>query len=139
MLDSILFRFSLDTLSPPFPDKTLRSAERNEPDIDRSQVFAVIRPNVFAGFGLMSFCFGALTASFLVYRSMTQRGVQQWVWVTKRSVSISLVIAIMLGLSGYLSFVDKTQGNILNNFPEDHKAANAARGFLAITMVRNVW
>lgn len=86
----------------------------------------------------MSFCFGAVTAAFLVYRSMTQRGVQRWAWVTKRSVFIALVIAIMLGLSGYLSFVDKTQGNILNNFPEDYKAANAARGLLAITMVRNI-
>ena len=85
----------------------------------------------------MCFCFGALTSAFLVYRSMAERGVQQWAWVTQQTSFIALAIAMALGLSGYLSFVDKTQGNILNNFPQDHLAANVARGLLALTMVRD--
>lgn len=108
---------------------------RDDPDIDRSQVNTFIRPTIFAGFGAISFAFVCQSSSFLVYRSMSKGGVDRWACVSRWSVSIAFVMGLTLALGGYLNFVNETQGNILNNFSTEHKAASVARGFLAVTMV----
>lgn len=95
-----------------------------------------IRPTIFAGFGAISFSFVCQHSSFLVYRSMSERGVDRWATVTRWAVSIALVMSLTLGVAGYLSFADGTEGNILNNFTHDHRPATVARAFLALTMVR---
>lgn len=110
-------------------------AKRDDPDIDRSKINTFIRPTIFAGFGAISFAFVCQSSSFLVYRSLAKGGEERWASVTRWSVSIALVMGVTLALGGYLNFVDETQGNILNNFSTEHKAASVARGFLAVTMV----
>ena len=109
--------------------------QRDNPDIDRSEVNTFIRPTIFAGFGAISFAFVCQSSSFLVYRSMSKGGVDRWACVSRWSVSIAFVMGLTLALGGYLNFVNETQGNILNNFSTEHKAASVARGFLAVTMV----
>ena len=94
-----------------------------------------MRPTIFAGFGAISFAFVCQHSSFLVYRSMSKRGVERWTYVTKWSVAIALVMGMILALGGYWNFADQTEGNILNNFSTKHKPASVARGFLAVTMV----
>lgn len=108
---------------------------RSETSVDRSEVNTFIRPTIFAGFGAISFAFVCQHSSFLVYRSMSKRGVDRWALVTKWSVFIALVMGLTLALGGYLTFVNDTEGNILNNFSTEHKPASVARGFLAVTMV----
>ncbi|CAM9551520.1 unnamed protein product [Phaeothamnion confervicola] len=103
--------------------------------VDRAGAFNVLRPTVFAGFGAISFAFVSQSSSFLLYRSLADRGVAAWVSVTRRAVGMATVMVMGLALSGYFAFVDTTEGDVLNNFPADSVAANAARGFLAITMV----
>ncbi|CAN0002186.1 unnamed protein product [Ectocarpus sp. 4 AP-2014] len=110
-------------------------AARELPDVDRSDVNTFIRPTIFAGFGAISFSFVCQHSSFLVYRSMSERGVDRWATVTRWSVSIALVMSLTLGVAGYLSFADGTEGNILNNFTHEHMPATVARAFLALTMV----
>ncbi|CAM9420529.1 unnamed protein product [Laminaria digitata] len=110
-------------------------ADADDPDIDRSKINTFIRPTIFAGFGAISFAFVCQSSSFLVYRSLAKGGEERWASVTRWSVSIALVMGLTLALGGYLNFVDETQGNILNNFSTEHKAASVARGFLAVTMV----
>ncbi|CAM9615994.1 unnamed protein product [Pylaiella littoralis] len=103
--------------------------------IESSERFDFIRPRIFAGFGAISFAFVSQSSSFLVYRSMSKGGVDRWAYVTRWSMSIALGMGLTLALSGYLNFVNETKGNILNNFSTAHKPANAARTFLALTMV----
>lgn len=67
---------------------------------------------------------------------MAVRGVEKWNQVSRVAVSAATAMGLALSFAGYASFVNKTEGNILNNFSTDHKAANVARGFLAVTMVR---
>jgi sodium-coupled neutral amino acid transporter 11 len=43
-------------------------------------------------------------------------------------------MCLTLGITGYLGFLDKTEGNVLNNFRANSIEANAARGLLAFTM-----
>ncbi|CAN0241444.1 unnamed protein product, partial [Hapterophycus canaliculatus] len=106
-----------------------------KPDIDLSERYVFIRPTIFAGFGAISFAFVCQHSSFLVYRSMSERSVGRWASVSKWSVSIALAMTLVLGLGGYLNFVNETEGNILNSFSTEHRPASVARGFLAVTMV----
>jgi solute carrier family 38 (sodium-coupled neutral amino acid transporter), member 11 len=47
--------------------------------------------------------------------------------VTHYSTGISMVACLIMALAGYLNFGDKTQGNVLNNFPTDNIMVNIAR------------
>lgn len=38
-----------------------------------------------------------------------------------------MVACLTMALAGFLSFGDKTQGNVLNNFPMDNALVNVAR------------
>ena len=47
--------------------------------------------------------------------------------VTHVSTSMSLVCCLLMAVTGYVVFTDKTQGNILNNFSPDDLIINIAR------------
>jgi len=47
--------------------------------------------------------------------------------VTHYSTSISMVACLTMAIAGFLTFGDKTQGNVLNNFPMDNTIVNVAR------------
>jgi Transmembrane amino acid transporter protein len=55
--------------------------------------------------------------------------------ITHTSLVIAWLLTIVLALIGYLSFVDKTRADILNNFSANGKAASAARALLAVAML----
>ncbi|CAM9692470.1 unnamed protein product [Choristocarpus tenellus] len=103
--------------------------------IDHSETFEFIRPSVFAGLGAISFAFVSQSSSFLVYRSLKNPGLAQWKTITNISVTTAWTMSMLLALAGYLSFVNLTEGDILNNFSTTHRSASAARGFLAVSMV----
>jgi sodium-coupled neutral amino acid transporter 11 len=83
----------------------------------------------------MSFAFVCQHNSFIVFKSLRHPTLPHWRQVASGSVGISFVLCLLLGVVGYLSFLEQTQGNILNNFPPTGAAVNAARGLLAFTMV----
>lgn len=47
--------------------------------------------------------------------------------VTHYSTSISMLACIVMALAGFVTFGDKTEGNVLNNFPMDNILVNVAR------------
>lgn len=47
--------------------------------------------------------------------------------VTHYSTGVSLLMCLTMGISGFLFFGAKTQGNVLNNFPSDNIMVNIAR------------
>ncbi len=47
--------------------------------------------------------------------------------VTHLSTFISMAACLAMALTGFLTFGDKTQGNVLNNFPTDNIMVNIAR------------
>ena len=47
--------------------------------------------------------------------------------VTHYSTGISMVACMIMAIVGFLTFGDKTQGNVLNNFPNDNIMVNIAR------------
>ena len=38
-----------------------------------------------------------------------------------------MIACLIMALAGFLTFGDKTKGNVLNNFPNDNVMANVAR------------
>jgi sodium-coupled neutral amino acid transporter 11 len=47
--------------------------------------------------------------------------------VTHYSTGISMIACLTMALAGFLTFANKTQGNVLNNFPTDNVMVNIAR------------
>lgn len=54
--------------------------------------------------------------------------------MTHISTAVSLVACVAMALSGFLVFTDKTQANILNNFPQTDLLINVARLCFGLNM-----
>ncbi len=65
--------------------------------------------------------------SLLIYGSLKKPTIDRFARVTHWSTGISMVACLTMALAGYLTFGDKTQGNILNNFPTNNILVNVAR------------
>ena len=74
--------------------------------------------------------------SLLIYGSLRKPTMDRFARVTHYSTSISMVACLAMALAGFLTFGDKTQGNVLNNFPMDNVPVNIAR-LLVISTTTN--
>lgn len=93
-----------------------------------------INSGFFIGFGVLTIAMTCQHSAFIVSGSLGNLTSSRWAMVTFRSLSLSSVLCAILGVTGYLGFLDETQGDILNNFDPDTFYASAARILLAITM-----
>jgi Transmembrane amino acid transporter protein len=94
-----------------------------------------IDSRVFIGLGVLSTAMACQHSAFLIANSLTCPTPQRWSMVTQSSLTVAGFLSIVLGLIGYLGFLEHTQGDILNNLEKDSTYVNAARGLLALTMV----
>jgi sodium-coupled neutral amino acid transporter 11 len=83
-------------------------------------------------FSLPSFGCDSLTNqsdhnSLLIYGSLKKPTMDRFARVTHYSTIISMLACLVMALAGFLTFGDKTQGNLLNNFPSDNIMVNIAR------------
>lgn len=65
--------------------------------------------------------------SLLIYGSLRKPTMDRFAQVTHYSTGISMIACLTMALAGFLTFGDKTQGNVLNNFPTDNLMVNIAR------------
>lgn len=65
--------------------------------------------------------------SLLIYGSLKKPTMDRFAHVTHYSTIISMLACLVMALAGFLTFGDKTQGNLLNNFPSDNIMVNIAR------------
>lgn len=93
-----------------------------------------INSGFFIGFGVLTIAMTCQHSAFIVSGSLYNLTSQRWGIVTSRSLSFACLLCAILGMTGYLGFLDETKGDILNNFESDTLEANAARFLLAITM-----
>ena len=93
---------------------------------------------IFIGLGVLSFAFVCQHSAFIVAGSLERPTKERWGTVTSRALTLCLILEASCGISGYLAFLDTTQGDILNNFlvfgGVITRAANLARGLLCTTM-----
>jgi sodium-coupled neutral amino acid transporter 11 len=90
---------------------------------------------VFVGLGVLSFAFVCQHSAFIIAGSLEQPTKERWSCVTLRALWVCALLANLCGITGYLGYMDDTQGNILNNLPQNGLLPNAARGLLGVTML----
>lgn len=101
---------------------------------DPSKRFTIIEPGVFQAIGVISFAFVCHHNSLLIYGSLQTPTLDRFARVTHISTAMSLVACMTLAVSAYLTFTDKTQGNILNNFSQSDTLINVARFCFGLNM-----
>lgn len=89
---------------------------------------------LFIGLGILSTAMACQHSAFIVSGSLENKTSSRWSTVTFRSLVIATVLCAILGVCGWLGFLDQTEGDVLNNFDPDAMEANAARTLLVITM-----
>ncbi|OSS51483.1 hypothetical protein B5807_03627 [Epicoccum nigrum] len=95
----------------------------------------IINEGIFEAIGVISFAFVCHHNSLLIYGSLRKPTIDRFARVTHYSTGISLVACLVMALSGFLTFGDKTLGNVLNNFPQDNLMVNVARLFFGLNML----
>ncbi|KAF1967640.1 hypothetical protein BU23DRAFT_559278 [Bimuria novae-zelandiae CBS 107.79] len=95
----------------------------------------VIRSGIFEAVGVISFAFVCHHNSLLIYGSLRTPTIDRFARVTHYSTGISLVACLVMAYFGYLTFGDKTLGNVLNNFPNDNLLVNIARLCFGLNML----
>ncbi|KAK1925556.1 amino acid transporter [Papiliotrema laurentii] len=92
-----------------------------------THIFSFIRPGVFEAIGVISFAFVCHHNTMFIYQSIEMPTLDRFNAVTHVSTSMSLICCLLMAVTGYVVFTDKTQGNILNNFSPDDLLINIAR------------
>ncbi|KAI9680550.1 MAG: hypothetical protein M1817_003990 [Caeruleum heppii] len=90
---------------------------------------------VFQAIGVISFAFVCHHNSLLIYGSLKKPTLDRFARVTHFSTSISMAACMIMAVAGFLIFGDKTQGNVLNNFPTDNIMVNIARFCFGLNML----
>lgn len=93
-----------------------------------------VNPTLFIGLGILSTAMACQHSAFIVCGSLRNKTMRRWSIVTGFSIGVATLLCGVLGVTGYLGFLEETQGDILNNFDSDSGVANGARVLLAITM-----
>ncbi|KAL8991038.1 MAG: hypothetical protein Q9177_000450 [Variospora cf. flavescens] len=84
-------------------------------------------PGVFQAIGVISFAFVCHHNSLLIYGSLRKPTMDRFARVTHYSTVVSMVACLTMATAGFLTFGDKTKGNVLNNFPTANVVVNIAR------------
>jgi len=108
---------------------------------------SLVRPStLFVGLGVLSFAFVCQDSSFIIAGSLSRPTKERWGSVARSSLLTCASLSTIIGVTGYLGFLGKTEGNILNNFQNISpdllayncipvkKAIMVARGLLGSTM-----
>ncbi len=88
-----------------------------------------------AAVAIMSIAFICHHNSFMLYCSIHETNLDKWNRVTHSSVVIALVIMGIFGLGGYATFVNATEGDILNNYCLYDNLMTVSRIFFALTVL----
>lgn len=73
--------------------------------------------------------------SLLIYGSLKTPTIDNFSRVTHYSTVVSMLACLIMALGGFLTFGDKTMGNVLNNFSSDNSMVNVARLCFGLNML----
>ncbi|KFA61205.1 hypothetical protein S40285_06451 [Stachybotrys chlorohalonatus IBT 40285] len=94
-----------------------------------------INGGIFQAIGVISFAFVCHHNSLLIYGSLRTPTIDNFSRVTHYSTAVSMLACLVLALAGFLTFGDRTLGNVLNNFPSDNIMVNIARLCFGLNML----
>eukprot|EP00980_Cylindrotheca_fusiformis_P029536 scaffold23499_cov109-Cylindrotheca_fusiformis.AAC.13 len=93
-----------------------------------------INSGFFIGFGVLTTAMTCQHSAFIVSGSLDRLTAKRWSIVTMLSMAAACFLCAILGITGYLGFLEETHGDVLNNFAFDNVEATIARLLLAFTM-----
>jgi amino acid permease len=96
-------------------------------------VFA--RADYFQSIAIISFAYVCHQNVLQIYSSIRRMERHRFNVATHLSIFIALCFYALIGISGYVTFTTKTEGNILNNFKRDDTVIVIARFALGFTML----
>lgn len=73
--------------------------------------------------------------TFLIYGSIHEASQKRWDIVTHVSITTSLIIACLFGITGYVTFTAYSQGDLLENYCWDDDLMNFSRLLFSITIL----
>lgn len=73
--------------------------------------------------------------SLLIYGSLKTPTIDRFARVTHYSTGISMLFCLLMAFGGFLTFGDRTLGNVLNNFPADNVMVTVARLCFGLNML----
>ncbi|KIH91594.1 solute carrier family 38 (sodium-coupled neutral amino acid transporter), member 11 [Sporothrix brasiliensis 5110] len=94
-----------------------------------------VNAGIFQAIGVISFAFVCHHNSLLIYGSLKTPTIDRFSRVTHISTAVSMVACMLMAFAGFLTFGDKTLGNVLNNFPADNTMVNVARLCFGLNML----
>ncbi|KAF2995779.1 hypothetical protein E8E14_002112 [Neopestalotiopsis sp. 37M] len=94
-----------------------------------------VNGGIFQAIGVISFAFVCHHNSLLIYGSLKTPTIDRFARVTHYSAGVSMAACMLVALVGFLTFGDKTQGNVLNNFASDNSMVNIARLCFGLNML----
>ncbi|KAI1368946.1 transmembrane amino acid transporter family protein [Xylaria arbuscula] len=94
-----------------------------------------INDGIFQAIGVISFAFVCQHNSLLIYGSLKTPTIDRFATVTHYSTGVSMIACLVMALAGFLTFGDKTLGNVLNNFPADNTMVTIARLCFGLNML----
>lgn len=104
-------------------------------DAHLSARLLTLNTNLFQAVSIISFAFVCHHNTLLIYNSLKTPTLNRFAKVVHWSVGVSAVCCLALGVSGFLSFKNQTESNVLNNFPGNDIMANIARFCFGFNMV----
>ncbi|KAJ2782044.1 hypothetical protein H4R18_002506 [Coemansia javaensis] len=90
---------------------------------------------VFQAVGIVTFAFVCHHNSFMIHGSLRKPTLNRYFDVIRIATVAAAAASLAIAVVGYVYFRDKTQGNILNNFPQDRLLINVARFLFALNMI----
>ncbi|KAJ2729632.1 hypothetical protein H4S00_000393 [Coemansia sp. D1744] len=110
---------------------------RIDPELraERGSPVVLANTGVFQAVGIITFAFVCHHNSFMIYGSLRKPTLNRYFEVIHISTVIATVASLIIAIIGYIYFREKTQGNILNNFPQDNLLINIARSLFALNMI----
>ncbi|EFW99045.1 aspartic-type endopeptidase [Grosmannia clavigera kw1407] len=100
-----------------------------------SRPLLTVNTGIFQAIGVISFAFVCHHNSLLIYGSLKTPTIDRFARVTHVSTGVSMVACLIMALAGFLTFGDRTLGNVLNNFPADNTMVNVARLCFGLNML----
>ncbi|KAI1809035.1 transmembrane amino acid transporter family protein [Poronia punctata] len=94
-----------------------------------------VNDGIFQAIGVISFAFVCQHNSLLIYGSLKTPTIDRFSTVTHYSTGVSMIACLVMALAGFLTFGDKTLGNVLNNFPADNSMVTIARLCFGLNML----
>ncbi|XP_051938751.1 putative sodium-coupled neutral amino acid transporter 11 isoform X2 [Hippocampus zosterae] len=91
--------------------------------------------NAIQAVGVMSFAFICHHNSFLIYGSLEQPTLTNWIRVTHISVGSALIISAAFALASYVTFTGYTQGDIFENYCRNDNLATFGRFCFALSII----